>query len=352
MVIIASPAFRTKGTNPYQALLYEAMERQGIQVIEYKPGLVRVEQCDILHFHWPEVQFLAPSAGLTVLKALRFLMILFLARRRGTNIVWTAHNFQSHARAHPKLEKVCWIWFIRNLAGVIYLSQATRTELQSRHRRLQRIPDAVIPHGHYRAAYPPKAPRLEARKATGLPSEGLIFAWVGQIRKYKGVEDLAEAWRTWSAPEATLLIAGKVIDAELAAPLAEACAGRSDIVCRPGWIDQVAMRDFLCAADIVILPYREIATSGSALLALSFDCPVALPRSPAMEELRETAGGEWVYLYDGDISPRILQEVRAWVEKTDREARASLDDLDWDHLARLTVDFFRGLTSRDKKSTP
>lgn len=49
--------------------------------------------------------------------------------------------------------------------------------------------------------------------------------------------------------------------------------------------------DLFRAATIVVLTYREILNSGSALLALSFDRPV--PAKGAMAELEDRAGAEW-----------------------------------------------------------
>src|SRR5690606_36127483 len=56
------------------------------------------------------------------------------------------------------------------------------------------------------------------------------------------------------------------------------------------------------AADLVVLPYREILNSGTALLALSFDRPVLLPEAGAGDELTRRVGSEWVCTYEHELS--------------------------------------------------
>ena len=348
MVVIASPALRTRETNPYQALLYEAMERVGAEVQEYAPGLFQVGQCDILHFHWPEVQMIDTGAGVTLVKAARFLLILALARARDARVVWTAHNLRSHAQMHPRLEAVCWRLFYRLLDGIIFLSEASREELLQRCPKLRQLPLVVIPHGHYRDAYPARIATVEARRHLGLAPLRTVFAWVGQIRRYKGLEDLVAAWHAWPVADASLLIAGKLMDEVLQKPLADAAVQDSRIFYRPGWLDVEKMRDVISAADVLVLPYRAVTNSGSALLALSLDVPVALPRSAAMEELQTLVGADWIFLYQGPISAHVLDEIRAWLRETQRSSRAPLDPLNWDRLARTTFAFFKEFTGVTK----
>ncbi len=49
------------------------------------------------------------------------------------------------------------------------------------------------------------------------------------------------------------------------------------------------------AADVVVLPYRDILTSGNALLAMSFGRPVIIPRLGCVMELLDDRGA---FLYD------------------------------------------------------
>ena len=61
---------------------------------------------------------------------------------------------------------------------------------------------------------------------------------------------------------------------------------------------------YLRASDLVVLPYRDILNSGSALLALSFDRPVWLPEGNLADDLRDVVGEAWVY--SGELTPNNL----------------------------------------------
>ena len=56
------------------------------------------------------------------------------------------------------------------------------------------------------------------------------------------------------------------------------------------------------ANDAVVLPYRNILNSGVALHSLARNKPILAPRTGSLPELQQTVGGDWVHLFDGDIS--------------------------------------------------
>src|SRR5690606_17669800 len=85
------------------------------------------------------------------------------------------------------------------------------------------------------------------------------------------------------------------------------------------------------AADLVVLPYREILNSGTALLALSFDRPVLLPRAGAGDELSRRVGSAWVRTYDDELSGAdILAALDA--------ASALPERTEGDHLSQLSAE--------------
>jgi beta-1,4-mannosyltransferase len=341
LVVVASPAFAHKAFNPYQSLLYEAMQRQGAVVLEYNPRQILFGSYDVVHIHWPEGHFLTSSGWSTLLRASRFFIVMMLVRAKGARIVWTAHNLQSHAQCHPRLERIGWRLFYHYLAGIISLNRAIKEELEQKRLRNLKIPVVEIPHGHYRGFYPDTVNPSEARTRLGIPNEtNLVFAWIGQIKAYKGLLELVTAWRSWPETGVSLLIAGQAKDPQLKQSLAEATAQDKRICYHSGWLEDGKMQYFLRAAHVLVLPYRAISNSGSALLGLSFNIPVVLPRSAPTEELQESVGKEWIYLYDNPFSASVLNDVRRWLKEEPRGPVAPLDALDWDRLADQTLTFF------------
>src|SRR3546814_18874596 len=55
-------------------------------------------------------------------------------------------------------------------------------------------------------------------------------------------------------------------------------------------------------ADAVVLPYRDIVNSGSALLARSRFRPVIATRLGSLIEFQGSGGEGWLWLYDGPLT--------------------------------------------------
>ncbi|MGH6683335.1 MAG: hypothetical protein ACRECA_05330, partial [Pseudolabrys sp.] len=85
-----------------------------------------------------------------------------------------------------------------------------------------------------------------------------------------------------------------------------------------------------------------ILNSGSAILALSFDRPILVPAQGALAELYDIVGTDWVRLYEGALSPDIVRGAVQWTKAhpLNPGARARLDALNWDRIARLTLQAF------------
>lgn len=157
-------------------------------------------------------------------------------------------------------------------------------------RRIQPVPTiAVIPHGHYIDAYPNTVSRADARRSLHLPltvhhSPSTVYLFLGLIRPYKGLEELMPAFRGLSEPHARLLIAGRPRPNDYAARLAAQAGDDPRVVWHPQFVPDEDVQLWMNAADAVVLPYRQITTSGAAMLAWSFGKPVIAPALPAFVE--------------------------------------------------------------------
>jgi hypothetical protein len=110
--------------------------------------------------------------------------------------------------------------------------------------------------------------------------------------------------------------------------------------------DRMAL--YLRAADLVVLPYRAIQNSGSAILALSADRPIVVPALGAMSELAAQVGDEWVHTYSGEFSAEVLTESLGWLKSRDRARSPDLSDLDWHRIALLTMAAYEAVISRPR----
>jgi beta-1,4-mannosyltransferase len=89
----------------------------------------------------------------------------------------------------------------------------------------------------------------------------------------------------------------------------------------------------------VVLPFRDITNSCTALLALSFDRPVLVPALGAMAELQALVGDEWVRTYDDELTPDLLARALDWAVRRPPGV-PRLDALDWPEIARRTLSVY------------
>lgn len=115
-----------------------------------------------------------------------------------------------------------------------------------------------------------------------------IVLFFGFIRKYKGLDIALEAMADPRIRNAgiRLLIAGEFY--EDAAPYKEQIA-RLDIedrlILRTEFISDTEVRDYLCAADAVIQPYRNATQSGVTPLAYHFEKPMIVSNVGGLPDL-------------------------------------------------------------------
>jgi glycosyltransferase involved in cell wall biosynthesis len=345
MRILALPAFKNRRENPYNAALYSALQEiPGATVAEFTNRRLLLERWDILHIHWPDTPLHRRSAfGAAIYSCLLIGRILW-ARMLGAKIVWTVHNLRSHHTAWPKVEKWLWKSFVPLVHSCIHLSAAGKEMALKAFPGLGSKVHSVVPHGHYRGCYPNEWDATGARRILDIPATAPVIAFVGQIKAYKNVSGLVRAFIEAADPRAILLIAGRPGDPGIEAELRGLAKDEPRILCHFGLIPDDRMHLYLNACDLTVFPYRDILNSGSAILALSFDRPTLVPARGAMAELRQVAGANWVYTYEGDLTGAILSAALDQAVHTARPARCELSSLSWQSVAAGTFATYRAAT--------
>ena len=328
MRVLAFPAFASRANNPYTSSLYDAIRRSRVSVHEYGAGAVLSRAYDILHVHWPEVPLNRGTFG-SPLRARAFLTAIDLVRRRGAKLVWTVHNLRSHEQRFPRREADFFREFVARVDGFIALSRSGERAVREHHPALASRPSFVIPHHHYRGTYLDAVSRKEARQQLRIGEHTRTLLFFGQILGYKNVPTLiATARELGPLPPTELVIAGRPKTPADAEALVAAAGGDPRIRLELGFVPPERAQLYFRAADLVVLPYREILNSGAAVLALSFDRPVLLPDLGACRELGQQVGGNWVTTYD-ELTSKALESALARAaglpERTDGSQLAKLD---------------------------
>lgn len=213
-------------------------------------------------------------------------------------------------------------------------------------------PSFVIPHGHYREVPPTTLSKNEARKCLGVPTGARVITFCGAIRPYKNIPALIDAFLGLPySPDDRLLIAGRVDQAEVLEKLLQHTKNDSRIRILSRLLSEEEVKQYVRGADLVVLPYRRILNSGSAILALSHDRPVLVPPLGSMLELQQMVGRDWVIDYEGELSGPILEKALAAACQRSEDAAPNLSPLEWDRIARQTIAAYECLLS-EKVSPP
>jgi glycosyltransferase involved in cell wall biosynthesis len=340
--VLAWPGLGAWAKNPYTWLLCSHLAALGVRVLDFTPARALRGGYDVLHLHWPEKALNAESLLGRVAGAIAALMMLEAAHFHGARVAWTAHNARPHESRHPRLEEWFWSAVVRRVDTVIHPSVAGQQAVEALHPELARRPHAVVPLGHFRGTYPDTVSRQEARVAFGIPDSAKVVAFLGLVRAYKNVPHLVRVVRDLSpeAGEVVLLVGGAPHTAALADEVREAADGDPRVRLALEHVPDEDVQRYLRAADLVVLPFRDITNSASALLALSFDRPVLVPARGAMGELQELAGADWVWTYDEDLTPELLARALDWAVRRPPGA-PRLDALEWPEIARQTLSVYR-----------
>jgi glycosyltransferase involved in cell wall biosynthesis len=351
MRILASPARRNRARNPYNFLLSDALAEQACDVVDLDGQNGVFGKWDVFHIHWPQ-HATRGRKRLALRKTAALLALLLVQRMKGTRIVWTVHNVRSHDQHNAAIERVLMWLVVRLVHGVIYLSPASRAAACAELPALERKRFTVIPHGLYGGVS--AKTRDEARVAFGLPSDRPVVGFLGDIKRYKGLDLVLDALGETSPGEATLFIggafqhaaspAGREYTASVRARIADLQRRGYSIVFRDERLDDDAFADGIRACDLVALPYRAVWNSGFALLVLENRGRLFASDAPAFRELQQELGPEWVHLVEGSPTGSALRAALGNAPgAADDRIEAFRAARAWPQIAAATLAFYRRL---------
>ncbi len=340
MLIDQLPGWSNK-TNPYNALLCDALVATGASVRDYAiKQLLSGEAPEIVHVHWPEYGLSRKEPWKARLTLEKLFLGMRLAKLKGARIIWTVHNLRPHERHHPALESTFYRRWLATIDGAVFLSRSSLAMAQERYPALRDLPCEVIPHGDYRPRLSRKWTQSEARSALGLPLESKIVASIGAVRRYKGIPDLVTKFLEIAKAHELLVIAGKCNEADLAMEIQSASKGDPRIKIDDRFLSDDLMESYTVASDFTIFPYTDILNSGSALYALSCSRPIMAPAIGSLPELQQDVGERWAWLYQGDLEGLFLREALDVPTRAQDADPPNLTRYEWGTIGEQTKAFY------------
>ena len=344
--------------NPYAALLAGALRRHGVELAEgdYDFGRTWLEESrathDVLHFNWLDrfyARFEEPrNPDAACERFADFTDNLIHARRLGYRLLWTVHNLFPHERRYPQLDRLVNTLVAREADQVIAHCRFAATSIEQRYD--PRRPVAVIPHGNYVPIFPNTISAAQARARLRIDAAQFVYLFFGNARGYKGIADLIAAFRRAATADSLLVLVLRqnARSPGLIAELRDLAAADDRIrIHTSTYFPADRFQYFLNAADVVVLPFTAVLTSGSAIQALGFGKPLVVPRLGCLPEL--VAGGAGLP-YDPQIAGALARALTA-ARSLDMVAarRAALRrtrELDWDPIAARIAALYQGQPAR------
>ena len=331
--------------NPYQSNLEAALTDE----VTYGRDDTRFPVCaavlagevTVVHVHWLNLFFKGETRrGVAVRFGLLLLRILVI-RIAGVPVVWTVHNVRLHEPEYPRLERTFKRWFVTSgtCGRLIFHCEAVVDvlfeDLNLPSTARNRVD--VIPHGHYLDNYANDLSRHEARQSLDIPESSTVFLFFGLIRRYKGVDRLIDAFQAASLPDSRLLLAGNPVTDALEAELSAKSAHDDRIRCVFEFVPDDEIQRYMNAADAVVLPFRDVTTSGSAVLAMSFGNALVVPLLGCLPELLDENGAVFYGQNESDGLRSALERTvdRDLVEMGNYNETA-VSEYDWSQIGEQT----------------
>ena len=225
---------------------------------------LKKEQPDLIIVrYW--LPFMGPCLG-TILRRAK--------TNKHTRVVCIADN----VIPHEKRPGDSWFtrYFVKAVDAFITMSEKVCKDLQQfiGHQSVQ-----IVPHPLY-DNFGGKVSTTEARNHLAISTDNPIVLFFGFIRKYKGLDLLLQAIPTLQQKypqhrNIRFLIAGEFYeDRSIYDELIKALELAPSLILRTDFIPDSEVKNYLCAADVVIQPYRNATQSGVTPLAYHFEIPM------------------------------------------------------------------------------
>lgn len=209
--------------------------------------------------------FMGPSLG-TILRKIK--------KNKHTRIICIADNIVPHEKRFG--DKPFTKYFIKPVDAFITMSEKVMSDLRLFSKDK---PAKLVAHPLY-DNFGEKIAKASAREKLGINKEDKIILFFGFIRKYKGLDLLIDAMKLISSnaqpsTDIKLLIAGEFYDdKKIYDEQIDRLGIRKQLILHTDFIPDSEVKYYLCAADVLVQPYRNATQSGVTPLAYHFEIPM------------------------------------------------------------------------------
>jgi len=340
--------------NPYQHALAEALSYHNVSIgieVDFRRrtqafcilrAKSRIQHCGLMHLHWTEPFLVSKRLWLSIVKSSLFLFELAFLKLLGMKLVWTVHNIGSHEGQHRRINLFFNRLVLHLCNHVIVHCESAWHQVAQTYNFFQNIKVTVIPHGHYLDYYKNKVTRPDARNGLKIGREEIVFLFFGAVRPYKGISQLVEAFKKLKGQQIRLLVVGSPITQDVGRRVQEKCKDDRRIKTVLEFVPDDQIQNYMNASDVVAMPFRDILTSGSVILAMGFAKAIIAPKLGCIPEILNKHGA---ILYDPDAKDGLREALEEACQlDLERMGRYNLNranELDWNKIGKMTYEVYR-----------
>ena len=227
----------------------------------------------ICHFHFFHVG------------ALEFFNIIW-SKLLGIKVVITVHDVEAFVAelSKPYAAKICYMLSDRIIAHNNWIANELKSKFNISSQKI-----SIIPHGNFINYIGIVPNKVDARKRLKIKKNSKAILFFGQIKKVKGLDLLLKAMPEVikKHPDILLIIAGKEWkdDYSIYKHIIDQYDLNSYCIEKIQYIPNKDVPFYYAAADLVVLPYRQIYQSGVLIMAMSYGKPVLASNLEGMKEI-------------------------------------------------------------------
>lgn len=278
--------------------------------------------------------------------ALEYITILALCKLRGKRIVLTVHNVIPHEKSKISMLLNRSVMMFGD--AFIVHSNRNINELHSilkiSRDQIYRIPIGVS--SHFTEG---EVSKHLARESLDLPNDKKVLLFFGNIREYKGLDVLLEAFVKVleTRNDVVLVIAGKPwIRWEPFEEIITKNQIEQSVKLFLDFIPTEKVKYFYCSADLVILPYKDF-TSQSAIAAdaLAFSKPLIVTDVGGLSEYVKDKRCIIEPNNPENLAKGILNlfETKGLLQNLSSDSKELAGSFSWDAIAQDTISLYRKL---------
>lgn len=296
---------------------------------------IKKEQADLIIVrYW--LPFMGPAFG-TIIRGAK--------KNKKTRVISIVDNVIPHEKRPG--DAAFTRYFLKSVDGFISMSHEVLRDLRTFE---PDKPALFSPHPVY-DNYGDAINKDEARGKIGIPTTGKYLLFFGFIRKYKGLDILLEAMADQRIKDAgiKLIVAGEYYgDKEYYDNMIEKLQIRDRLFLFTDFIPNEEVKNYFCAADVVVQPYRTATQSGISQIAYHFEKPMIVTNVGGLPEIVPDNVVGFVTPVDKNrIADAII---RFYEENKEQSFSANLKEekkkYGWDYFTRNIGKLYGQMTSK------